>query len=124
MAEDRPNAAELIETVRELLHDKLLPSMSGHAAFEVRIAANLLAIALRELEQQPAATAAERGRLAALLGTDGAIEELEAELVRRIRAGEITVGDGRVREHLRRSVEARLAISNPKYLPPRKQEDT
>ena len=47
MAEDRPNAEELIETVREFLHDKLLPTMSGHDAFEVRIAANLLAIALR-----------------------------------------------------------------------------
>jgi hypothetical protein len=116
MAEDRPNAAELIETVREWLHDRLLPTMSGHAAFEARIAANLLAIALRELTEGPTAAAAEHVRLADLLGCAGTPEELEAELVRRIRDGELAVDDTRLRAHLRAAVRARLAVANPRYL--------
>lgn len=116
MADDRPNAEELIETVREFLHDKLLPTMTGHDAFEVRIAANLLAIALRELQQGPAATTAEQSRLTELVGAHDTVEALEAELVRRIRDGEIAVDDAALRAHLRETVRARLAMSNPKYL--------
>jgi len=116
MADDRPNTEELIETVREFLHDKLLPTMSGHEAFEVRIAANLLAIALRELQQGPTATAAEQARLAELLGPHETPAALEAELVRRIRDGEIAVDDRALRTHLRETVRAKLAMSNPKYL--------
>jgi hypothetical protein len=116
MASDRPNATELIETVRELLQDKLLPTMTGHGAFEVRIAANLLAIVLRELVHEPAAAKAERARLVALLGLDGSTEQLETELVRRIRAGELSVDDEALRTHLRESVRDRLAVANPKYL--------
>jgi hypothetical protein len=118
MADDRPHATELIETVRELLRDRLLPAVSGHTAFEVRIAANLLAIALRELEQGPDASAAEYARLAALLDRTGTPAELDAELVRRIRAGDFAVDDARLRAHLRATVRARLAVANPKYLDP------
>ncbi len=116
MADDRPNTEELIETVRAFLHDTLLPTMSGHGAFEVRIAANLLAIALRELQQGPAAAAAVQARLTALLGTHDTPAALDAELVRRIRDGEIAVDDRALHTHLREAVRARLAISNPKYL--------
>ena len=116
MADDRPNATELIETVREFLHDRLLPVLTGHQAFEVRIAANLLAIALRELEQGPRATAAARERLARLVGHDGAIDEVEATLVERLRSGDLGVADGPLRAHLREEVRDRLAIANPRYL--------
>jgi hypothetical protein len=118
MAEDRPTATELVETVREFLQEKLLPTMSGHTAFEVRIAANLLAIALREHELAPRAVEAERDRLAALLGKPGPLVELEAELVRRIRAGELSPDNGALRAHLRMTIGDRLAIANPKYLGP------
>jgi hypothetical protein len=116
MADDRPDATELIETVREYLHDRLLPAVSGHQAFEVRIAANLLAIALRELEHGPAMAAAARERLARLIGADGAAGALEATLVERIRSGEIGVADEALRAHLRAVVRDRLAIANPRYL--------
>ncbi len=116
MVEDRPTATELIESVREFLHDKLLPAMTGHLAFEVRIAANLLAIALREREHGSRAAEAERGRLVMLLGRDGTSEELETELVRQIRAGELGPDDQALRTHLRMTVGDRLAIANPKYL--------
>ena len=87
MAEDRPKATELIETVREFLQDRALGALTGHLAFEVRIAANLLAIALREIEKRPAMAESERRRLN------------EALLV-----------------HLKQSARDGLEIANPKYL--------
>ena len=117
MANDRPDASELIETVREFLHEKLLPTMTGHAAFEVRIAANLLAIALRELEHGPEAAVAARERMARIVGRDGTVDELEAALVERIRSGDLgSEGEALLRAHLQRTVRDRLAIANPKYL--------
>ena len=116
MASDRPNATELIETVREFLHDRLLPTLTGHAAFEVRIAANLLAIALRELEHGPKAVEAARGRLARIVGRDGTVDELEAALVQRIQAGDSAARARRSGPDLWETVRDRLAIANPKYL--------
>jgi hypothetical protein len=117
MANDRPDATELIETVREFLHEKLLPTMTGHAAFEVRIAANLLAIALREREHGPVAAEAARERLARIVGRDGTVDELEAALVERIRAGDLGIESAALlRAHLQETVRDRLAIANPKYL--------
>jgi hypothetical protein len=116
MAEDRPNAAELIETVREFLQDRALVALRGHLAFEVRIAANLLAIALREIEKRPAVAESERRRLATLLESEGELEELETELVRRIRAGEIGATNEALLLHLKQSARDGLEIANPKYL--------
>jgi hypothetical protein len=116
MAHDRPDATELIETVREFLHEKLLPTMTGHAAFETRIAANLLAIALRELEHGPRAAEAARERMARIIGRDGTMDDLEAALVQRIRAGDLGIASEGLRAHLREAVRDRLAIANPKYL--------
>jgi hypothetical protein len=116
MANDRPDATELIETVREFLHEKLLPTMTGHAAFEVRIAANLLAIARRELEHGPVAAEAAHERLARIVGRDGTVDELEAALVQRIQAGDLSIASAALRAHLQEAVRDRLAIANPKYL--------
>lgn len=116
MAEDRPNGTELIETVGEFLKDRALPTLTGHMAFEVRIAANLLAIALREIEKRPVMDEAARRRLIELLECDGGLDELEAELVRRIRTGKISVSDERLLSHLKQSARDGLEIANPKYL--------
>lgn len=115
MPEDRPNARELIETVREFV-DALRPFLGGYGAFQARVAANLLAIAQRELELGPDAERAERERLAALLGRHGDPALLEAELVRWIRQGDLSEHWEPLLEHLRASARERLRIANPKYL--------
>ena len=116
MPADRPDALELVEAAAEHLAVHVRPALSGHAAFEALIAANLLAIARRELELGPPAHAAERERLRVLLGRDGALDELEDELVARIRAGTIGLEDRRLVDHLRATVRDRLRIANPGYL--------
>jgi hypothetical protein len=116
MPADRPDALELVEAAAEHLAISVRPALSGHAAFEALIAANLLAIARRELELGPPARAAERERLRTLLGRDGGLDELEEELVARIRAGELRPGDPQLMDHLRATVRDRLRIANPGYL--------
>jgi len=46
----RPTASELLEAVREFLLDAVLPQTSGQLSFHARVAANAVAIVLRELE--------------------------------------------------------------------------
>ena len=114
MADSQPGATDLLAGVIDYLEKELLPTLEGRHRFHVRVAANVLAIVKRELELGPAAAAAERERLKAMLGQDGTADALNRELARRIRAGEIADHAALV-EHLRHSIGAALAINNPKW---------
>ena len=116
MPDDRPTARELIETVREFLHDKAMPASSGHMAFQLRVAASLLAVAERELDSGTQRDEQARERLRAILGVDGDLAELEAELVERIRTGALGPGHAELFRHLWQTAEDKLRIANPKYL--------
>lgn len=115
MPVDRPDARELVDTVRELL-EQMLPSLSGYDAFQVRIAASLLGIAGRELESGESLRRDEHERLARLLGRDAPLEELEAELIDWIREGDLDERWAEILDFLRATAEARLRITNPKHL--------
>jgi hypothetical protein len=79
------------------------------------VAANALAIVERELALGAEQDAAERERLRALLGHDGALEAQNRELCREIRAGRITLATPGLREHLRATTLAKLAVDQPGY---------
>ena len=115
MPDDRPTARELIETVREFLHDEALPALSGHMAFQVRVAASLLAVAERELDSSAQMNERSHARLTEILGHEGDLDELEAELVERIRAGDLGPQGRDVFRHLWATAEDKLRIANPKY---------
>jgi hypothetical protein len=112
---DRPSAAQLIAAVRDFLERTALPELRGHSAFHARVAANALAIVERELALGAEQDAAERERLRALLGHDGALEAQNRELCREIRAGRITLDAPGLREHLRATTLAKLAVDQPGY---------
>lgn len=112
----QPSASELVEAVRAFLEQRVLPELEGRTAFHARVAVNALAIVARELEHGPAARAAELIRLRALLaGTGDDVVALNRELCARIRAGELTLADPQLVEHLWQTVLAQLAIDQPKY---------
>lgn len=123
MPHERPDAKELIEAVTEFLTEKVVPNLPGQGGFHARVAANGLTIALRELNQGPALTAEERDRLHSILGHDGAAEDLNAELVENIRAGELPKDPTELLAHLRATVRDKLLIANPKYLLPEDRPD-
>jgi Domain of unknown function (DUF6285) len=116
--QDRPTAAELLEAVREFLERDLMvrDDLPSRVRFHTRVAVNCLGIVERELTLGPELDAAERERLATLLGHDGTADDLTAELARRIRDGSLDDRRAAVVDHVRESVRAKLLVANPGYL--------
>src|SRR5215831_11311939 len=104
MPQSMPCAAVLLTAAVKYLEEELLPTLGGYHRFQTRVTANVINIVRRELELRDAQTAAERERLAALVGHDGEVEALSIELCEMIRGGAIDVNDAGLRAHLRRSL--------------------
>ncbi len=103
MPTDRPNAAELVEAVREFLSDHVAPNVEGQ-------------LVERTMAQGGEMDAAELGRLKDLLKQDGDLQALNGELARAIRAGEMDDRRETLLAHLRQTAEDKIALANPRYL--------
>jgi hypothetical protein len=112
---DQPSMRELVEAVRDFLEQKAMPELKGHTAFHARVAANALAIVVRELEQGPQSAKGELERLRRLLGHDGTLDELNRELCKRIRDGAFTLDTPGLGEHLTITTREKVAIDQPGY---------
>ena len=114
---ERPDAAGLLETARDVLLRELLPHLPEAKRFEARMVANAMAIARREL---PADTAPALARLRGLFdmpdaGPDAVLRRLAAE----IRAGGRdpgTPGHAAAAGALAELTRLRCAVSNPRAL--------
>jgi hypothetical protein len=118
MAQDRPTAAELLAAVADFLREEATPALDRAEpglGFQMRVAANSLAILEREARLGPAADAREHQRLARLLGRDGTLEELNRELARQLRAGLRDERDANLMAHLEATIADKIAIANPKW---------
>ncbi|MGK8520212.1 DUF6285 domain-containing protein [Nocardia asteroides] len=82
--QNRPSAAELLESLAELLEQTLLPALPAELRHKARVGANLARIVRREIESGPAAVEEERALLAAV--PDGDDDRLWAALVSVVRA--------------------------------------
>lgn len=126
--QDRPTLTELLDAVRGFLEKDVVPALDGTAKFHARVAANVLAIAARELALEPGQVADEWARLDAMLGAAplpaeaadrrAALLQRTEALCARIRAGEADTGPFRdaVRAHVEATVREKLAVANPKLL--------
>jgi hypothetical protein len=118
MAQDRPTASELLSAIAELLRDEVTPvldKVEPRLGFQMRVAANSLAILEREARLGPAADAREHDRLRALLGRDGSLDALNRELARQLRAGERDERDPSLMAHLEATIADKIAIANPRW---------
>ncbi len=115
MPRSKPDATILLQAAVKYLEDELMPTLAGYHRFHTRVTINVLNIVGRELALRDGQAAAERARLAGLLGHDGEVEALSLELAERIRANGIALDDLALRAHIRQSVAAALAINNPKW---------
>ncbi len=106
---DVPDARELVEAVRDYLADELGPRAEGRDRWMVRIAANALTIAAREIETGPADAAAHAERLA-LFGVTS-----DAELAAQVRRGEFDAGASDVALALWATTLDKIAVANPGY---------
>jgi hypothetical protein len=114
--QDRPTAAELAEAVREFLEQDVTATVDGRVRFHTRVAINALGILERELRLGPELDAAERARLAGLLGHDADLWALTSELARRVRDGSLDDRRDEVIAAVRESVRAKLLVANPGYV--------
>jgi uncharacterized membrane-anchored protein len=128
--QDRPTVQELLRAVRAFLEEDVVPVLDGPRRFHAVVAANVLAIADRELEDEEATLVAEWRRLAALLEVDAgeplprlgalraAVRDRTAVLAERIRRGDADGGPfrGAVREHVRETVREKLRVANPRFV--------
>jgi hypothetical protein len=113
--QDQPNPSEIIGAVAVFLKSQTGAELTPHAQFQLRVAANALELARRDMDLSPAADAAEHKRLIALLGRDGDLLDLNAELARRIRDGRADLSTPGLREHLWATTLAKLAVDQPNY---------
>lgn len=91
--------------------------LEGKVGFDGRVARNVVDIVRREIELGPAALERERAGLADLLEAPvDDLGEANAELARRIRAGDL--GDRRAAliAHLTATTRDKLEIANPREL--------
>jgi hypothetical protein len=112
---DQPSLRELVDAVRNFIETRAMPELEGHTAFHARVAANALAIVVRQLDQGAASAAEELARLKTLLGRDGTLEELNRELCRRIRSGTFTLATPGLAPHLEQTTRDKVAIDQPTY---------
>ena len=118
MPQDRPTAAELLAAIADFLREEAIPALDLSAprlGFQMRVAANSLAILEREARLGPAADARELERLRKLLGRDGALEDLNRLLAQALRTGQRDESDPALMAHLEATIADKIAIANPKW---------
>ncbi|MET0443386.1 MAG: DUF6285 domain-containing protein, partial [Pseudorhodoplanes sp.] len=113
--QDEPTPGELTKAVADFLRADIAPSITGHAAFKLRVAINALDLVTRQLKLQGDSDAAELHGLTLLLGVHGALEGLNVDLADRIAQGDVDLATPGVKEHLWQTTLAKLAVDQPNY---------
>ena len=117
---EQPSQSALLQGVIDFLQSEAMPQLAGQTAFHARVAANVLGIVQRELQESPLADAQELQRLAQMLGRRGSLEDLNAQLCLRIAEDAITLDTPGLAPHLWASTLAKLAVDQPGYASYRK----
>lgn len=118
--QDEPTPVELLEGVIAFLRGELMPELSGRSAFLTRVSANACDIVRRHLLNAATYDAAEMERLAALLASEGTLEDLNRELCERIEQKSMTLETPGLADHLWATTMEKLAIDQPQYAPYRR----
>jgi Domain of unknown function (DUF6285) len=113
--QDEPTPIELTRAVADFLRNDIAPAISGHNAFKLRVAINILDLVGRQMTLAEASDAAEAGSLKTLLGIDGALIDLNRTLADKIAGGEIDLATPGLSEHLWQTTMAKLAVDQPNY---------
>ena len=123
MTQDRPGRAELLEAVAEFLFAEVRDSVPREQRFQVLVAANVCAVVAREIRAGPEPLLLDLILFTSLLGRDvtgaddlnGEVRAAQADVARRLRAGDFDDRLDEVAADLREHVSRKLAIARPGY---------
>jgi len=121
---DQPRGADILAAVSKLLRETLMPQLPANAAFQARVAANAIDLVAREINFGDIVECDALARLRALLGRDGSLQELEADLSGRIRRGEIDLQSEGLADHLWQTTLDKMKIDQPAYASYRRALET
>jgi hypothetical protein len=127
---DHPDALELIRIAHQTLAGEVLPDAKPEHRYALRMIANALGIAARELESCKKNTADETASLDALYNETGSLAELHARnqrLASDIRRGAFendAAQEVALRQHLVSTARAKLAAAYPNGLTPAKRQQS
>ena len=107
---DIPDAAGLVEAVREFLEKDVMGATDGRVRFHTRVAINALKMVERQMRVGPAQEAAHRDRLHQLGVSD------DRELSAAIRRGDFDDNIHAVADAVGQAVRDKLLVANPNYL--------
>ena len=112
-----PSTSELLEAVKHFVDNTAAKDLAGLGKFHARVASNVLAIVLRELDQSEDANAREAKGLATLLkaNADDTPATLNRRLCEEIAAGAIGLNTPGLLAHLKTTAIAQLNIDQPHY---------
>jgi Domain of unknown function (DUF6285) len=113
--QDEPTPVELTKAVAEFLRNDITPAISGHNAFKLRVAINVLDLVARQLTLAEGEDEAEAASLKQLLGIDGALIDLNRALAEKVASGEVDLATPGLSEHLWQTTMAKLAVDQPSY---------
>ena len=115
--QDPPEKEMLLNAVARFLAEEVRPAVSDpRLSFRVLIAAHLAMTVANECRSGADEEAEELARLRAIYPTGAAsLRELNARLATDVRAGAIGTDDARVREHVKKTLLAKLAINSPRF---------
>ena len=113
--QDEPRPSELTKAVADFLREDIAQLVSGHNAFKLRVAINVLDLVTRQLTLQAASDAAEEERLRRLLAMQGSLFDLNRVLAEKIAKGELDLETPGVAEHLWQTTMDKLAVDQPNY---------
>jgi hypothetical protein len=113
--QDEPTPIELSKAVADFLRNDIAPVISGHNAFKLRVAINMLDLVARQLTLAETSDAAEAASLKKLLGIDGTLIDLNRALAEKIANGEVDLSTPGLSEHLWQTTMAKLAVDQPNY---------
>ncbi|HEX9470397.1 MAG TPA: DUF6285 domain-containing protein [Bradyrhizobium sp.] len=113
--QDEPTPEELTKAVADFLRNDIAPQISGHHAFKLRVAINMLDLVTRQLKLEQGSDAAELARLSKLLGMQGSLGELNRMLADQIAKGEVDLQTSGLADHLWQTTMDKLAVDQPNY---------
>jgi hypothetical protein len=121
--QDEPTPIELTKAVADFLREDIAPLVTGHDAFKLRVAANVLDLVMRQLTLEEGSAADEAARLRALLGIEGSLVELNRALADKIASGEMDLGTPGLTDHLWQTTLAKLAVDQPNYASYKREQE-